>query len=46
MAKGFLTDVETIRKRARQHIEQGAVRRGRQADLAGLISTLDPTKQG
>jgi hypothetical protein len=38
MAQAFLTDIQTLRQRARQHIEQD--------DLAKLLATLDPTKKG
>lgn len=30
----FLSDIETLRRRAREHIEQGALTRGYQADRA------------
>jgi bacterioferritin (cytochrome b1) len=71
----FLETIETIRKRARKHMEKGAVTEGYQApmirfladrdsstrvmlekilaaeeehadDLANLLVTLDPTKEG
>ena len=32
MGKAFITDVKTIRERARQHIENGAVTEGYKAD--------------
>jgi len=38
MKKGsFLTDVQTIRKRARQHIERGAVTEGYRGDLQAIV---------
>ncbi len=39
--KPFLTDIETIRKRARQHIEQGAVTAGYSADRQTVIKLLN-----
>jgi bacterioferritin len=39
--KAFLTDIKTIRKRARQHIEQGAVTEGYRADRATVIKLLN-----
>ena len=39
--KPFLTDVETLRKRARQHIEQGAVTEGYRGDRETVIKLLD-----
>jgi len=39
--KPFLTDIETLRKRARQHIEQGAVTEGYRADLDVVIRLLN-----
>ena len=41
MAKPFLTDVQTLRQRARQHIEQGAVTAGYRADRATVIKILN-----
>ena len=38
---GFLTDVKTLRERARQHIEQGAVTEGYQADRAAVLQLLN-----
>jgi bacterioferritin len=38
---GFLTDVKTLRERARQHIEQGAVTEGYQADRAVVLQLLN-----
>ena len=37
----FLTDVKTIRARARQHIEQGAVTAGYRADRATVVKLLN-----
>jgi bacterioferritin len=39
--KPFLTDVETLRKRARQHIEQGAVTEGYQAQVETVVKLLN-----
>lgn len=39
--KPFLTDVETLRKRARQHIEQGAVTPGYGADRELVVKLLN-----
>jgi bacterioferritin len=39
--KTFLTDVRTLRKRARQHIEQGAVTPGYRADRATVVRVLN-----
>ena len=39
--KAFLTDVHTLRKRARQHIEQGAVTPGYRADRATVVRVLN-----
>jgi bacterioferritin len=39
--KAFLTDVETLRKRARQHIEQGAVTEGYQAHRETVVRILN-----
>jgi bacterioferritin len=42
MKKGsFLTDVQTIRKRARQHIERGAVTEGYRGDLQAIVPLLN-----
>jgi bacterioferritin len=41
MAKEFLTDIKTLRKRARQHIEKGAVTAGYTADLETVIRILN-----
>jgi bacterioferritin len=40
-SKPFLTDVETLRKRARQHIEQGAVTEGYQAHRETVVRILN-----
>lgn len=39
--KPFLTDIKTIRKRAREHIEQGAITAGYQADRKTVIKVLN-----
>jgi bacterioferritin len=39
--KAFLTDVQTLRRRARQHIEQGAVTPGYKADRATVVRVLN-----
>jgi bacterioferritin len=39
--KPFLTDIKTIRKRARQHIEKGAVTEGYRGDRATVIKLLN-----
>ncbi len=39
--KPFLTDVRTLRKRARQHLEQGAVTLGYRADRAAVVRILN-----
>ncbi|MGD9787384.1 MAG: bacterioferritin [Sulfuricellaceae bacterium] len=43
MAKShpFLTDIKTLRKRARQHIEQGAVTPGYKADRETMVKLLN-----
>src|SRR5437667_5783907 len=41
MAKEFLTDIKTLRERARQHIEQGAVTEGYKADRETVIRLLN-----
>ena len=38
---GFLTDVKTLRERARRHIEQGAVTEGYQADRKVVLKLLN-----
>jgi bacterioferritin len=40
-AKSFLTDVATLRKRARQHIEQGAVTEGYRAQRETVVRMLN-----
>src|SRR5689334_13596782 len=37
----FLTDVQTLRKRAREHIEQGAVTQGYTADRETVLKLLN-----
>ena len=39
--KPFLTDIQTLRKRARQHIEQGAVTPGYRADRDTVVKILN-----
>ncbi|HEX9592846.1 MAG TPA: ferritin-like domain-containing protein [bacterium] len=39
--KPFLTDIQTLRKRARQHIEQGAVTPGYRGDRETVIKILN-----
>ena len=39
--KPFLTDIKTLRERARQHIEQGAVTAGYRADRETVIRLLN-----
>jgi len=39
--KPFLTDIKTLRQRARQHIEKGAVTPGYQADRATVVRILN-----
>ncbi|HET6266561.1 MAG TPA: ferritin-like domain-containing protein [Acidobacteriota bacterium] len=39
--KGFLTDVKTLRKRARQHIEKGAVTPGYNANRDTILKLLN-----
>ena len=41
MKDAFLTDVKTLRQRAREHIEQGAVTQGYQGDLKTVIRLLN-----
>ena len=41
MAKEFLTDVKTLRARARKHIEKGAVTEGYRADRDTVIRMLN-----
>ncbi len=40
-AKPFLTDIQTIRKRAREHIDQGAVTAGYHADRKTVVKLLN-----
>ena len=46
MAEEFLTDVKTLRQRARQHIENGAVTEGYKADRANLLVKMDTPEKG
>jgi bacterioferritin len=39
--KPFLTDIETIRKRAREHIDQGAITQGYSADRETVVKLLN-----
>jgi len=39
--KPFLTDIKTLRKRARQHIEKGAVTEGYRADRETVVKLLN-----
>ena len=39
--KPFLTDIKTLRKRARQHIEQGAITAGYRADRETVVRILN-----
>lgn len=39
--KPFLTDIKTLRERARQHIEQGAVTEGYKADRDTVVKLLN-----
>ena len=41
MAGEFLSDIQTLRSRARQHIEKGAVTAGYQADLTTVLRLLN-----
>ena len=41
MAGAFLSDIETLRKRAREHIAQGAVTPGYRADRATVLKLLN-----
>jgi len=41
MPQDFLTDLQTIRKRARQHIEDGAVTQGYKADRDTVVRLLN-----
>ena len=40
-SKPFLTDIKTLRERARQHIEKGAVTEGYKADRETVIKVLN-----
>ena len=40
-AKSFLSDIKTIRKRAREHIERGAITSGYKADRTTVIKVLN-----
>ncbi len=42
----FLTDVKTLRARARRHIEQGAVTESYRADRKTVIKLLNEAQQG
>ena len=41
MDKPFLTDIQTLRERARQHIEAGAVTSGYKADRETVLKLLN-----
>jgi bacterioferritin len=41
MTKSFLSDIQTIRKRAREHIQQGAVTSGYAADRKTVLKILN-----
>ena len=41
MSKDFLTDIKTLRERARQHIEKGAVTQSYQGDLQTAVRLLN-----
>ncbi len=41
MERDFLTDIQTLRQRARQHIEQGAVTAGYNADRETVVRLLN-----
>jgi bacterioferritin len=41
MSTDFLTDIKTLRKRAREHIEKGAVTEGYKADLPTVLKLLN-----
>jgi bacterioferritin len=41
MAQNFLSDIKTLRNRARKHIEKGAVTEGYKADLNTVIKLLN-----
>ena len=40
-SKPFLTDIKTLRERARKHIEQGAITEGYKVDLATAVKILN-----
>src|SRR5215469_16405044 len=40
-AKSFLTDIQTIRQRAREHIDRGAITEGYKADRDTVIKLLN-----
>ncbi|HEX7722385.1 MAG TPA: hypothetical protein VF397_09515, partial [Pyrinomonadaceae bacterium] len=40
-SKPFLTDIKTLRERARKHIEKGAVTEGYKADRETVIKVLN-----
>jgi bacterioferritin len=40
-AKPFLTDIKTIRKRAREHIDRGAITEGYKADRVTVVKLLN-----
>ena len=40
-AQPFLTDIKTLRERARQHIENGAITEGYQADRTTVVKILN-----
>lgn len=40
-SKPFITDIETIRKRAREHIDKGAVTAGYKADRESVVKILN-----
>ena len=41
MASEYLTDIETIRRRAREHLDRGAVTEGYKADLPVVLKLLN-----
>jgi hypothetical protein len=43
--KPFLTDIQTLRERARQHIENGAVTEGYKADRETAVKILNETNR-
>ncbi len=42
MAKEFVSDIEKVRDRTREHLEEGASTSDRGADRAKLFALLDP----